>query len=98
MTCNGTRGAANGLIVNFGAYSHTSIALHDAIAAVALPTIEVHVSNVHRREPFRHQLITARACVGVITGLGPLGYSLALTSLAARLTGRAALSSWSFQP
>jgi len=79
------RGRADGLIVNFGAYSHTSIALADALSAVALPAVEVHVTNVHRREPFRRRLVTAAACVGAITGLGARGYHLALDALCERM-------------
>jgi 3-dehydroquinate dehydratase-2 len=82
---------ADGLVVNFAAYSHTSIALRDALSAVGLPAIEVHVSNVHQREPFRHTLLTAGACVGVVAGLGPMGYQLALDALLARLDGHTAL-------
>jgi 3-dehydroquinate dehydratase-2 len=81
------RGRADGLVLNPAAYSHTSIALRDAIAAVALPTIEVHLSNVHAREPFRRRLLTAGACTGTIAGLGPLGYHLALGALISRLVG-----------
>jgi 3-dehydroquinate dehydratase-2 len=79
------RGRAHGLIVNFAAYSHTSIALRDALAAVALPAVEVHLSNVHRRESFRHNLLTAGACIGAICGLGPRGYHLALDFLVDKL-------------
>jgi 3-dehydroquinate dehydratase-2 len=79
------RGRADGLIVNFGGYSHTSIALRDALAAVALPAIEVHLTNVHGREPFRHAMMTGGACSGVIAGLGAHGYRLALEALMARL-------------
>jgi 3-dehydroquinate dehydratase-2 len=83
------RGVALGLILNPGAYAHTSIAIRDALSAVALPAIEVHLSNVHAREPFRHTLMTAGACVGVIAGLGATGYHLALEALIARVAGHA---------
>lgn len=70
------------IIINPGAYSHTSIALLDALQAVGLPVMEVHLSNIHRRESFRHHSYVSKAATGVICGLGPLGYELALTALA----------------
>jgi 3-dehydroquinate dehydratase-2 len=75
------RRLADGLICNFGAYSHTSIALHDALKAADVPVIEVHLSNIHAREPFRHTSYTASASKGVIAGLGATGYQLALTAM-----------------
>jgi 3-dehydroquinate dehydratase II len=66
------------LIVNAGAFTHTSVALRDALAAVGLPFVEVHLSNIHRREPFRHHSHLADLAVGTITGLGAAGYRYAL--------------------
>jgi 3-dehydroquinate dehydratase-2 len=69
----------DGIIVNFGAYTHTSIALMDAISSITTPVVEVHISNIHAREEFRLQSYTGKAAVGVITGLGLRGYELAIT-------------------
>ena len=80
-------GRADGIVLNAGAYSHTSIAIRDALAGTGIPTVEVHVTNVHQREPFRRRLLTATACIGTITGLGPLGYQLALEALLRRFAG-----------
>jgi 3-dehydroquinate dehydratase-2 len=66
------------IIINPAAFTHTSIALLDALAAVSIPFIEVHLSNVHAREPFRHRSYFSSRAIGTITGLGPLGYELAL--------------------
>ena len=72
---------ADGIILNAGAYTHTSIALQDAIRAVKSPVIEVHISNVHTREAFRHVSMISCACVGVICGFGLNSYRLALEAL-----------------
>ncbi|BAF69544.1 type II 3-dehydroquinate dehydratase [Nitratiruptor sp. SB155-2] len=74
-------GDADGIIINAGAYTHTSIAIRDAIAAVQLPTIEVHLSNVYRREEFRQKSMIAPVCAGVITGFGPFSYHLAMVAM-----------------
>lgn len=73
------------IIANLGAFTHTSIALRDALLAVGIPFIEVHLSNVHAREPFRHHSYFSDIAVGVIVGLGPLGYRLALQAAYAHL-------------
>lgn len=74
-------GDADGIIINPAAYSHTSIAIRDAIAAANMPVVEVHISNIHRREEFRHTSITAPVCTGQIVGFGPFGYHLAMISM-----------------
>ena len=76
---------AAGIIINAGGYSHTSIALHDALLAVQIPTVEVHVTNIHARESFRHHSYTARAAFASLCGFGIEGYRLAIQGLAAKL-------------
>lgn len=71
--------SADGIVLNAGAYTHTSIALADAIGAITTPVVEVHISNVHAREAYRHHSYLSAKCAGVIVGLGLLGYQLALT-------------------
>ena len=75
-------GDADGIIINPAAYAHTSIAIRDAIAAAAMPTVEVHISNIYRREEFRAKSLTAPVCTGQISGFGPFGYHLAMISIA----------------
>lgn len=74
------------IVINPGAYTHTSVALRDALAGVGLPFIEVHLSNVHRREPFRHHSYFSDIAEGVIVGLGALGYQLAVDAALERLS------------
>jgi 3-dehydroquinate dehydratase II len=80
------RGKAAGIIINAGAYTHTSVALHDALKAVAIPTVEVHLSNVYKREAFRHHSYISPAAHGVICGFGAQSYELALEGLSSVLT------------
>jgi 3-dehydroquinate dehydratase-2 len=74
-------GEVDGIIINPAAYTHSSIAIKDALTAVNLPTIEVHISNIYRREEYRQKSVTAEASSGVITGFGPFSYHLGLTAL-----------------
>lgn len=74
-------GDADGIIINPAAYTHTSIAIRDAISAVNIPTIEVHISNIYRREEFRQKSMTAPVCTSSIIGFGPFGYHLAMVGM-----------------
>jgi 3-dehydroquinate dehydratase-2 len=82
------RGHADGILINAGAFTHTSIALRDALLAVAIPYVELHLSNVHSREPFRHHSFLAERAVGVICGFGAASYGLALEGLVNHLRSR----------
>ena len=85
------RERADGIVINAGAYTHTSIAILDALNAAALPVVELHLSNVFRREPFRHTSYVTPAAQGMICGFGPKGYELAIDAMAdllAKTTGR----------
>jgi len=69
----------DGVVLNAGAYTHTSVAIHDAIAAIKTPVVEVHISNVYAREEFRHLSLITSKCVGLLTGFGMEGYAMAIT-------------------
>jgi 3-dehydroquinate dehydratase-2 len=77
-TIQAARGRFDGIIINAGGLTHTSVALHDALKATDLPVFEVHISNIYQREVFRHQSLISPVAVGGIFGLGPMGYRLAL--------------------
>ncbi len=81
----GARKDAQAIVINPGAYSHTSVAILDALLAVDLPVVEVHLSNIYRREEFRHHSYVSKAAQGVICGFGARGYIMALEALAAQL-------------
>ena len=74
-------GEANGVILNAAAYTHTSIAIRDAIAAIQIPVVEVHLSNIYQREEFRHKSLIAPVCAGQITGFGPFSYHMAMIAI-----------------
>ncbi len=79
------RGQVDGILINAGAFTHTSVALRDALLGVAIPYVELHLSNVHAREAFRHHSYLADQALGVISGFGPASYSLALQGLVTKL-------------
>ena len=81
------RDSYDGIILNAGALTHTSIAIMDAVKSVEVPTIELHLSNIHTREEFRHQSFLAKAAIGVICGFGANGYTLAISAMIQHLDG-----------
>jgi 3-dehydroquinate dehydratase-2 len=87
-TIHTLRGRVDGVVINAGAYTHTSIAIRDALTAIAVPFIEVHVTNVYAREPERRHSMLAQAAVGVVCGFGTYGYELALRGLTRTLAAR----------
>lgn len=82
------RGVYDGIVINPAAYTHTSVALRDAISAAEVPTVEVHISNTHKREEFRHVSYTAPVCIAQLQGFGLTGYALAVEGLIAYLTAQ----------
>lgn len=88
----GARGFVDGIIINPAAYTHTSVALRDCLSAIQIPTIEVHLSNIHAREEFRHRSLIAPVIMGQISGLGALGYTLAFHALLEEFAKRGLLT------
>ena len=82
------RGKVDGVVINAGAYTHSSLAIRDALAAIAVPFVEVHVSNIYAREPERRQSMLAGAAVGIVAGLGAYGYELAFRGLTRKIAAR----------
>jgi 3-dehydroquinate dehydratase II len=80
-------GRFDAILINPGGYSHTSVAIRDALEAVAVPAVEVHLSNIHAREPFRHTSLTAARCLGLVSGFGPRSYELGLDAALAHVEG-----------
>jgi len=80
----GMNGSTDGIVLNPGAYAHYSYAIRDAVAALTIPVVEVHLTNVHAREEFRHHSVVAAVCKGVVAGFGPASYELAVRFLAER--------------
>lgn len=87
-TLHRARGSADGIVLNPGAFSHYSIALRDAIAAIDIPVVEAHLSNIHAREDFRRTSVLAPVCLGVIAGFGAASYRLAVDALVGHLEAR----------
>jgi 3-dehydroquinate dehydratase-2 len=81
------RGRYQAIVINPGGYSHTSVAIRDAIEACGVPAVEVHLSNLYAREPFRHTSLTAARCIGVVSGFGPRSYDLGLDAALAHVEG-----------
>ncbi|HLU64929.1 MAG TPA: type II 3-dehydroquinate dehydratase [Kofleriaceae bacterium] len=80
-------GRFDAIVINPGGYSHTSVAIRDAIEASGVPAVEVHLSNIHAREPFRHTSLTAGRCIGLVSGFGPRSYELGLDAALAHVEG-----------